>query len=78
MSSATRLRRGDEITGDKGGSGDSLLGAEALLRGGVTAAAHDPGALRVVQTEAREAPVLSGHHEELPWRPARAAPPQDR
>ena len=34
------------------------LGAEALLRGGVTAAAHDPDALRAVQTEAREAPEL--------------------
>jgi len=32
------------------------LGAEALLRGGVTAA-HDPEALRVGQAEVREAPV---------------------
>jgi hypothetical protein len=32
------------------------LGAEALLRGGFTAAAHDPDAQRAVQTEAREAP----------------------
>jgi hypothetical protein len=34
------------------------VGAEALLRGGVTAAAHDPEALRAVQAEAREAPGL--------------------
>jgi hypothetical protein len=34
------------------------LGAEALLRGGLTAAAHDPEALRAVQAEVREAPVL--------------------
>lgn len=34
------------------------LGAEALLRGGVTAAAHDSEALRPVQAEAREAPLL--------------------
>jgi len=33
------------------------LGAEALLRGGVTAVAHDPEALRAVQAEAREAAV---------------------
>jgi len=34
------------------------LGVEALLRGGVTAAAHDAEALRAVQTEARESPLL--------------------
>jgi hypothetical protein len=32
------------------------LGAEALLRGGVAAAAHDPEALRAVQAETRKAP----------------------
>jgi hypothetical protein len=34
------------------------LGAEVLLRGGVTAATHEPEALRAVQAEAREAPVF--------------------
>jgi hypothetical protein len=34
------------------------LGAEAMLRGGITAAAHDVEALRAVSVEAREAPVL--------------------